>query len=198
MEQKIKSILDDNVNIFITNDSDEGLKSLNFYLSAIKNQNPYYRFLDAYYIFESFFYKYFRDYVKQLEDSKKDEEFYDEIGSYRNEQAMLKLVFKNCLDKIDIQSIKKFLLEINIQELAKNIGKSYNIKNWEEDDDEKFCSKFADLIYSFRNAIVHSKIEEQNIEKIKNNSELNGKFVSFCNKLLDIANDVLERNIKKW
>ncbi|MEJ5350293.1 MAG: hypothetical protein WHS65_01745 [Melioribacteraceae bacterium] len=199
INQEIKSILDDDGNINITNDSDQNLNSLKFYISAIKNPNPFYRFLDAYHVLESLFYEYFYNYVKNLNNNRSKDELYDEIRKHINEDQMLKLVLVNCLDNQDtIKKIKEDLINKGIQDLSKIINKNYDIINWSENESEKFALKLSDLIYSFRNAIVHSKKSDYHIEKIEEFKDFIPKFIDLTNIVLELAKRILDKNIEKW
>lgn len=199
IQQEMTSMLDDENNINLTNDSDENLDSLKFYILAIRNPNPYYRFLDAYHILESFFYKYFYKYVTELDDNMDKVKLYNYIKKHEQEQQMLKLVIENCLTPSDFQSIKARLLQVKNKELLERIeGAECNIQEWPIDNIEKFATKLSDLIYKFRNAIVHSKKSNRNIEKIEEDPNLIPDFIKLTNILLEIVACVLEKNINKW
>lgn len=199
IDQEIKSALyDGEGNINLTDDYDENLSSLKFYISAIKNSNPYYRFLDAYHIFESLFYESFYNYVKNLNHNQK-KKIYDKIKEHTDELHMLKLVLINCLDNQGFtKKIKDKLVSKEIQKLAKIIDKDYDINNWPVDNLEVFASKLSDLIYAFRNAIVHSKDSYQHIEKIEELPDLTQKFIELTNIVLEIAKCLLEKKINRW
>lgn len=198
IKQEIQSIIDNDNNINLTNDNSENLDSLSFYVSAIGNPNPYYRFLDAYHVLESLFYKHFYNYVKKLDDNMTQDELYKKIKEHSKEDKMLKLVLVNCFDN-HIESIKDELVNIKAkaQELAKSIGnkKDYNIENWSETE---FAAKLSELIYLFRNAIVHSKESDRHIEKIEESQDLPPVFIVLTNIVLNIAKDVLEKNVERW
>lgn len=201
IQQEIRSIIDDENNVNLTNEPEENLNSLNFYLSAIRNTNPYYRFLDAYHALESLFYKHFYNYVKKLDDSMTKDELYNKIKGHLNEQQMLKLVLVDCFDnQYFIESIKNSLIKIKIQELGEVIRKDYDVdcNKWPVNDAEKFASNLSDLIYTFRNAIAHSKESDRHIEKIEESPNLISDFIDLTNTILDIAKHVLEKNVKKW
>lgn len=198
IQQEMQSIIDDENNIILTNESGEHLDSLKFYISAVRNPNPYYRFLDAYHIFESLFYKCFYDYVKKLDANLSKDELYDEIKKHTKEKEMLKLVLVNCLDDQNyIERIKDELVNAKTQELAKKIKEEYNIDEWPVTDSEKFASKLSNLIYAFRNAIVHSTESERYIEKTES-PDLTPRFNDLTNNVLNIAKYVLEKNVEKW
>lgn len=202
IQQEIQSIIDDENNLNLTNDVDENLDSLRFYISAIRNPNSYYRFLDAYHVFESLFHKHFYNYIKHLDyNNISKDKLCKKIKDHLNEQQMLKLVLASCLDNKSfyIKTIKEDLLKIKVQELAKSIGESYTIEEWPTDDAEKFASKLSTLIYAFRNAIAHSTEFERHIEKIeKQPSNLTQNFLDLTNLVLEIAKYVLENDIEKW
>lgn len=201
IKQEIQSIIDNENNITLTNEHSENLDSLNFYVSAIRNPNPYYRFLDAYHILESFSYKYFYNYVKNLDQNMSKDKLYDEIRKHTTDQQMLKLVLINCLDNQQrIESIKDDLVNTKTQELVKSIGKDINIEEWPVDNAEKFALKLSELIYTFRNAIVHSKELDRHIEKIEDSPDSITNFIGLTNTILlkDIIENVLKKNVEKW
>lgn len=197
----LETLLDDDGNIIITNEQEENINLLNFYVSAIKNPNPYYCFLDAYHIFESLFYKYFYDYVKNSNSSQNKNELYNEIKKHTNEEQMLKLVLMNCLDTKDLGEIKKSLIDREIQKLVDRIGISKDIKkfdNLEENNFENFALHLSKLIYGFRNAIVHSTRADRHIEKIEEDPDLTPQFIDLTNIVLELAKRIIEKNIKNW
>ena len=201
VQQEMTSILDDEDNINLTNDFDENLDPLKFYTLAIRNTNLYYRFLDAYHILESFFYKYFYNYVKELDNDTDKATLYNKIKKHVYEPNMLELVIKDCLTLSNSQSIKEKLLQVESNELARRIGTKDNIENWPAnniEDIEKFATKLSVLVYDFRNAIVHSKQSNQNIEKIEEAPSLIPDFIALTDILLKIVTCVLEKNINKW
>lgn len=200
VEQEIKSKLDEEGNINITNDNDKNLDSLNFYISAIRNPNPYYRFLDAYHILEASFYKYFYNYVKNLNSNMNEKSFHDEIKKHTTEPNMLKLVLKDCLDDhSSVKNIKNNLINnVKTKKLANAIGKNYNIQDWSDTNIEEFVSKLSIFIYDFRNAIVHSKESDTHIEKIQETPNLISEFNKLANVVLNIAKLILEKNIERW
>lgn len=200
IQQEIRSIIDDENNVNLTNEPEENLNSLNFYLSAIRNPNPYYRFLDAYHTLESLFYKHFYNYVKKLNDSMTKDELYKKIKDHLNEKQILKLVLVDYLDNQSIENIKNSLVKIKIQELVNIIRKDYNINwdKWPVNDAEKFASNLSELIYTFRNAIAHSRESDRHIEKIEESPNLISDFIDLTNTILNIAKHVVEKNIEKW
>ena len=199
VQQEIQSILDSENNINLTNDPVENLDSLKFYTIAIKNPNPYYRFLDAYHIMESFFHKYFYNFVKNLNNNVDKAKLYDDIKQHvREERKMLKLVLENSFNINDFIKIKRQLLNIRAHEIAGRIEKEVNIENWRENDIKSFSSKLSDFIYTFRNAIVHSRESNRYIEKIEEPPSLMPKFIDLTNILFEIAKGVLEKNFDKW
>lgn len=198
VQQEIQSILDNENNINLTNEPDENLDSLKFYTLAIRNPNPYYRFLDAYHILESFFYKYFYNYVKNLSNNIEKAKLYDDIKQHTSEQQMLKLVIEDCLPVQESRNIRSKLIKIRTQELADRLGKNYDIENWPVNDTRVFATKLSDLIYTFRNAIVHSKESSRYIEKIEESPNLILDFVKLTNILLGIVKYVLEGNVDRW
>lgn len=200
VEQEIQTIIDNENNINLTNEYSENLDSLNFYISAIRNINPYYRFLDAYRILETFSYKYFYNYVRNLNNHMDKEKLYVEIREHTKDQQMLKLVLMNHFDNQHrMESIKNALMNIEkIGELAKSVKRNYNIGKWPTDNAEKFNSGLSDLICEFRNAIVHSKKSTRHIEKIKGSPNLITAFIDLTNIVLKIAEYALNKNIEKW
>lgn len=198
VQQEIQSILDNENNINLTNEPGENLNSLNFYISAIRNPNLYYRFLDVYHILESFFYKYFYNYVKDLSNNIEKAKLYDDIKQHTSEQQMLKLVIEDCLPVQEFRNIKSKLMKIRTQELADRVGKKYDIENWRANNTGVFATKLSDLIYTFRNAIVHSKESSRYIEKIEESPNLILDFVKLTNILLGIVKYVLEENVDRW
>lgn len=199
IEQEIKSKLDGEGNINLTNEQDESLNSLKFYISAIRNPNPYYRFLDAYHIFESLFYKHFYNYVKNLNSNIEKGKLYDEIKNHLNESQLLKLVLQDYLSNgASIRELKDKFIKMNAEDLAEAIDKNYNIKEWSEDNTGEFASKLSDFIYNFRNAIVHSKESNRHIEKIEEFQGLTSNFVHLTDIVLELAKRVLEKNIERW
>jgi len=198
VQQDIKLILDTENNINLTNEYDENLNSLKFYTSAIRSPSAYYRFLDAYHILESFFYKYFYNYVKTLNSNMDKAQLYDNIKKHISERQMLKLVIENCLTLNDFQLIKNKLLQTRTQELASRIGKTWNIERWNVNNTEDFASELSDLIYTFRNAIVHSKESSRHIERIEESPSLIPDFTELTNILLEIVKCVLEETIERW
>lgn len=198
VQQEMQSILDSENNINITNEPGENLDSLNFYISVIRNPNRYYRFLDAYHILESFFYKYFYNYVKNLSNNIKKAKLYNDIKEHTSEKQMLKLVIEDCLPMQEFRNIKNRLMKIRIQELAGRVGKNYDIEKWPVNNTGVFATKLADLIYTFRNAIVHSKESGRYIEKIEESPNLIIDFVKLTNILLEIVKCVLEGNVDRW
>ena len=198
VQQEIQSILDNERNINLTNEYEENLDSLKFYISAIKNPNPYYRFLDAYHILESFFYKYFYNYVKNLRSNIDKAKLYNDIKQHTGEQQMLKLVIKNCFSLEKFPETKASLISIGTKALAERIGQNYSIEDWPVNNIEEFATKLSDLIYLFRNAIVHSTKSSRYIEKIEESPNLVSEFSNFTNILLKIVKSILEANVSKW
>jgi len=197
--QEIENLLDENNNINFTNGPDDNLNLLKFYIAAITNPNPYYRFLDAYHIFESLFYKHFYNYVKNLNSNIKKEEIYNEIKNHVKEQQLLKLVLQNYLnDERLIREYKREIEDINPEKLSSAIGKNHNIREWSENNSEEFASKLSDFIYAFRNAIVHSQESNKHIEQVEKEKDLYKNFILLTNVILELSRNVLEKNIIEW
>jgi len=194
VNQKIDSIVNDEGDIDCSSGSDENLSSLNFYISALRNTNPFHQFIEIYHIFESLFYLYFCDYVEGLEKCKRKEKF-DLIRDHIKEVQLLGLVCKDSLQNNQkfINEMKQNLLKANLQKVTgKEIKK---IKNWPENEPEKFAKHLSSFIYALRNAIVHSKEGYKYIEKIEMEPDLLSNLVQLNNDLLKIGQDVLENKI---
>ena len=126
-------------------------------------------------------------------------QLYDNIKKHISEPQMLKLVIKNCLTLNNFQLIRNKLLQTRTQELESRIGKNnWNIRGWNVNNTEDFASKLSDLIYTFRNAIVHSRESSRHIEKIEESPSLIPDFSELTNILLEIVRCVLEETIERW
>lgn len=185
--QRIDELLDRNRNINLTDEPDENLNSLKFYISAIRNPIPYYRYLDAYHVFESFFNKCYSNSENSTSNNRD--------GRNVNEQQLLASVLKEYLNNESLSMCEN--ISINLKNLLDDLSIKCNFeKNLQCGE---ICSLLAYLIYKFRNAIVHSKDAQTHIEAIEKNQELVWDFIRLVDKsLIILAKDVLEKAIKRW
>ncbi len=195
MSQNINEIYDKDTNSFLlTARKQYNIDSLKFYLSAMENLDPSYQFLELYHVLESYFYKYFYDYIKNLKKVKTKKEF-DRIKEYIREKPMLSLVIKDISN--EFSELKQEIGNIsNIGQFCENfLPENVNLDNLDEDEEERFSNKLSDFIYQIRNNIVHTK--ESSKKSIRNLSEGEQRTLVEINKLLlFVVRKVFDENIE--
>lgn len=194
ISQNINEIYDKDTNSFLlTARKQYNIDSLKFYLSAMENLDPSYQFLELYHVLESYYYRYFYKYIKNLKRVKTRKEF-DRIRDYIREKRMLKLVIKDISN--EFLQLKEEVGNIsNIRQFCKNfLPENVNLDDFNKDDEEKFSNNLSNFIYSIRNNIVHTK--ESN-KSIRNLSEGEQRTLIEINKLLIlVVRKVFDRNIE--
>ena len=169
------------------------LNSLRFYLSAMGNSDPIYQFLELYHVLESYFYRYFYNYIKNLKKVKTNKEF-KQIKEHTNEDRMLKLVIKDISDKFP--QIEQQISKIpNINQFCINfLPEHVNLDNMNECDENKFSNKVSDFIYSIRNNIVHTKEPNRTIRDLNESEQKT--LIEINQALLFIVREVFGKNIE--
>lgn len=195
ISQNINEIYDKDTNSFLlTARKQYNIDSLKFYLSAMENLDPSYQFLELYHVLESYFYKYFYDYIKNLKKVKTQKEF-NRIREYIREEGMLKLVIKGISNKFS--QLKQEISNIsNVEQFCENfLPKKRYLDNLDENNEEKFSNKLSDFVYQIRNNIVHTK--ESSKKSIRNSSEGEQRTLMEINKLLlSVVRKVFDENIE--
>lgn len=140
--------------------------SYKFYISAIKNDNIFYQFLDLYHVIESFFNKELKRTLKQIQKGKLNRYFKltdKKIEQIKlAEEANLKIVLSN----LDLKKRELFneFKSIKQNDLAKVISGLTNVQI--SSLSNTFLLDLSSFIYKIRNAIVHSKDEKQYIKNL--------------------------------
>lgn len=195
MSQNINEIYDKDTNSFLlTARKQYNIDSLKFYLSAMENLDPSYQFLELYHALESYFYKYFYNYIKKLKKVETKKEF-NRIREYIREEKMLKLVIKDISN--EFSQLKQEIGNIsNIGQFCDNfLPENINLDNLDEDEEERFSNKLSKFIYQIRNNIVHTK--ESSKKSIRNLSEGEQRTLMEINKLLlFVVRKVFDENIE--
>jgi flagellar hook-basal body complex protein FliE len=140
---------------------------------------------------ESFFDKYFSNHIKPLPDNG----LFNRVKRM-SEKDILDLVLKDCCH--DAIKIKAELIKSNTQDLANRLGYNREITSWQDNDLDKFAQALSEIIYKFRNAIVHSKENDRHIEKIEDDPNLRENFIDFTSVEMHLAQNLINKNIKNW
>jgi len=197
VSQDINQIYDLSRNSILLTDTKKQINlELRFYTSAMKTTDPIYQFLELYHILESYFYKYFYNYIKNLKQVKTKKD-YEEVRTATKEEKMLKLVLKdistdfNCIhDEFEkIRYFRRFCKDV----LNRN---NINHANWDASNIDTFSEKLSDFIYSLRNNIVHTKESDKTI-RIKNlNYSEKNVLMKVNNILFFIVQRIFDKNIE--
>ena len=200
ISQKIDAIYDKNADceietpLLLSARGQYNLDSLRFYISAMENLDPSYQFLEVYHSLESYFYKYFYEYIKNLKGVKTKKEF-DKIRDAIKESEMLRLVIRDISN--EFPHIKQEFKKItNFKQFCKDVINRDNIdlNNWNNITIEKFSNILSDIIYSIRNNIVHTKEAEKSTISLNESEQ---KTLMEINRLLlFIVRKVFDKNIK--
>lgn len=199
ISQKIDAIYDKTADcenetpLLLSSRKQYNLDSLRFYLSAMGNLDPSYQFLELYNALESYFYRYFYNYIKNLKKVKTQKDF-KQIQEHTREPRMLKLVIKDISDKFP--QIGQQINNIsNINEFCADFLPDHvRLDSLNNCDEDKFSNKVADFIYSIRNNIVHTKEPHKTIKYL---SESEQKTLIDINKVfLFIVQEVFSKNIE--
>lgn len=194
MKQDIREIYDKTTNsLLLSNKKQYNIDSLKFYISAMENSDPCYQFLELYHSLESYFYKYFYEYIKNLKKVKTRKDF-NQIQKHTEEGKMLKLVIRDVSDKFyylenelnNISGLNSFCTNI--------LGKSINLASWNESDKECFSKQLSKFIYSIRNNIVHTKEPDKAMVNLSENEK--DVLMEINKTLFTVVKKVFDKNIE--
>ena len=199
ISQKIDNIYDKNADcetespLLLSARTQYNLDSLSFYLSVMENLNPIYQFLELYHALESYFYKYFYNYIKDLKGVKTREEF-KQIKDHVQERKMLELVIQDISN--EFPQIRQKIDNIdNIAQFCENLlPKHVNLDNLDENNTDKFSNKLSEFIYLIRNSIVHTKEANKSIIDLSRSDQ--STLIEINKLLLFIVQKVFDKNIK--
>ncbi|MDO9464209.1 MAG: hypothetical protein Q7J67_02805 [bacterium] len=193
MPQNINEIYDKATDsLLLSNKKQYNIDSLKFYISAMENLDPSYQFLELYHALESYFYKYFYNYIKGLKELKTKKEF-KQIENAKSERGMLKLVIEDISN--DFPFIKEEFAKIqNFKKFCEDVINKNDIEpnNWDKD---KMANLLSDIIYLIRNNVVHTKEAEKSSVSNLSESEQN-TFIEINKLLLFIVQKVFDKNIR--
>ena len=193
VQQDINGIYDKTTNtLLLSNKKQYNIDSLKFYISAMENSDPCYQFLELYHSLESYFYKYFYEYIKSLKKVKTRKDF-KQIRNATDQREMLKLVIRDVSD--ELYYLRNELNNINgLDSFCENILGDTNLANWNESDTESFSNHLSKFISFIRNNIVHTRESDKAMVNLNENEK--DVLMEINKTLFTVVKKVFDKNIK--